>query len=829
MAGQMQNSHRDGLSPAEEAMHDLMGDVRVALRRLRHSPGFVLVAVVSLTAAIAANLVVFGVMNAAILRPLNVAGADRLWTIEHQEHGYISHSYPDYQDLHAQNSTFSDMAAFRIDEAALRTGGTTKKSWIYEVTGSYFSMLGVHPEVGRLFYSSDEHGPNSAPYVVLSDAFWRARFQGDPRVIGTTVDLNKHPFTIIGVAPAEFHGTELFLRPDFWVPMVNEQEIDGYDYLTRRFNHGLFVVGELKPGVTMQQASSDLAKVAAQMEKQNPVDDDHLGFRLVRAGLFGDQVGDAARSFLGALLGLALLVLMAACVNLASIFAARAADRGRELAIRVAIGSSRWRVLRQVLAEAALLSAGGGVIGATVSVTLMKLLSEWRPIPTLPIQVTVPADARLYGIAVLLAAASCVLPALLTARQIWQIDAMQVMKGSTQTVFRRMNVRDVLLGLQVALCALLVTCALVGLRGMNRQMHAPIGIQPEGVMLAQADMKMADYSDASALPVQKKMLAEAAQIPGATAVGMIDEPPLNTGSSSTPVYREGTQDFRGSNSALTAKFYMISPGYLAAAGTRLIAGREFTWHDDNTKPHVALVNESFARSLFGSAQAAVGRHFAQPGEHGAELYEVIGVVEQGKYDSLTEAPEAAMFWPLAQNNENSTTLVVRSNRPPAEIAAALDGMMSRIDPSLPVTLQSWPDALALVLFPARVATVALGILGVLAGMLAATGIFGMASYAVARRLREMGIRVALGAQRVQVLRAALGRTMLLLGIGSVAGLALGALGTRVLASIVYEATVFDPAVLGGAIVAMVLIGAMAAAVPARRAVSVEPAVLLREQ
>jgi predicted permease len=828
MAGQMQNSHRDGLSPAEEAMHDLMGDVRVALRRLRHSPGFVLVAVVSLTAAIAANLVVFGVMNAAILRPLNVAGADRLWTIEHQEHGYISHSYPDYQDLHAQNSTFSDMAAFRIDEAALRTGGTTKKSWIYEVTGSYFSMLGVHPEVGRLFYSSDEHGPNSAPYVVLSDAFWRARFQGDPRVIGTTVDLNKHPFTIIGVAPAEFHGTELFLRPDFWVPMVNEQEIDGYDYLTRRFNHGLFVVGELKPGVTMQQASSDLAKVAAQMEKQNPVDDDHLGFRLVRAGLFGDQVGDAARSFLGALLGLALLVLMAACVNLASIFAARAADRGRELAIRVAIGSSRWRVLRQVLAEAALLSAGGGIIGATVSVTLMKLLSEWRPIPTLPIQVTVPADARLYGIAVLLAAASCVLPALLTARQIWQIDAMQVMKGSAQT-FRRMNVRDVLLGLQVALCALLVTCALVGLRGMNRQLHAPIGIQPEGVMLAQADMKMADYSDASALPVQKKMLAEAAQIPGATAVGMIDEPPLNTGGSSTPVYREGTQDFRGSNSALTAKFYMISPGYLAAAGTRLIAGREFTWHDDNTKPHVALVNESFARSLFGSAQAAVGRHFAQPGEHGAELYEVIGVVEQGKYDSLTEAPEAAMFWPLAQNNENSTTLVVRSNRPPAEIAAALDGMMSRIDPSLPVTLQSWPDALALVLFPARVATVALGILGVLAGMLAATGIFGMASYAVARRLREMGIRVALGAQRVQVLRAALGRTMLLLGIGSVAGLALGALGTRVLASIVYEATVFDPAVLGGAIVAMVLIGAMAAAVPARRAVSVEPAVLLREQ
>jgi predicted permease len=810
-------------------MHDFLGDLRVAARRLRHSPGFVLVAILSLTMAIAGNLVVFGVLNAAVLRPLNVAGADRLWTIEHKEHGYISHSYPDFEDLRAGNSTFSDMAAFRIDEAAVTRGDAAKKSWMYEVSGSYFDMLGVEPEVWRLFHASDEHGPNSAPYIVLSDAFWRARFAADPRVIGTTVDLNKHPFTIIGVAPAKFHGTELFLWPDFWMPMVNQEQVDGYSYLTKRSNHGLFVVGELKPGVTMQQASNDLNTVAAQMEKQNPQDDDHLGFRLVKAGLFGDQIGEAARSFLAALLLLALLVLAAACVNLASIFAARAADRGRELAIRVAIGSSRWRVLRQVLAEAALLSVGGGAIGTMASVALMKVLSEWHPVPALPIHVTVPVDARVYGIAMLLAAASCVLPAVLTARQIWQIDAMQVMKGAAQTVFRRMTVRDLLLGLQVALCALLVTCALVGLRGMNRQLHAPIGFQPDGVVLAQTEMKMAGYSDESAFPVQKRMMEEAAQIPGVTAAGTIDEPPLNTGGSSTPVYREGTEDFRGSNSALTAKFYTISPGYLQAAGTHLVAGRDFTWHDDKSSPAVALVNETFASKLFGSARAAISQRFAEPGAHQATLYEIVGVVEDGKYDSITESQEAAMFWPLTQNYENGVTLVVRSNRPPAETAAALETMMAKIDPNLPVAIQSWPGALALVLLPARVATVALGLLGLLAGILAATGIFGMASYAVARRLREMGIRVALGAQRVQVLRAALGRTMLLLGIGSVAGLVLGALGSRVLASIVYQATVYDPLVVTGAVGAMVLIGLMAAAVPAQRAVSVEPAALLREE
>jgi hypothetical protein len=325
------------------------------------------------------------------------------------------------------------------------------------------------------------------------------------------------------------------------------------------------------------------------------------------------------------------------------------------------------------------------------------------------------------------------------------------------------------------------------------------------------------------------MMDDAAQIPGVTAVGTIDEPPLGTGGSSTPVYREGTQDFRGSNSALVAKFFTISPGLLRAAGIRLIAGRDFTWHDDSHTGHVALVNEAFAGTLFGSPQAAIGRRYAQPGEHGATLYEVVGVMEDGKYDSLTEAQQPAMFWPLAQNHENDTTLVVRSNRSTAEIAGALAAMMAKIDPSLPVTIQSWPNALALVLFPARVATIALGILGLLAGILAATGIFGMASYAVARRLREMGIRVALGAQRGQVLRAALSRTMFLLGIGSVAGLILGALGSRVLASIVYEATVYDPLVVTGAIGAMVLIGLMAAAVPARRAVSVEPAALLREE
>jgi predicted permease len=378
---------------------------------------------------------------------------------------------------------------------------------------------------------------------------------------------------------------------------------------------------------------------------------------------------------------------------------------------------------------------------------------------------------------------------------------------------------------QVALCALLVTCGLVGLRGMQRQLQAPMGFEPQGAMLVESELAFAGYSDDEALPVQKRMIEQAEQIPGVTAVGTTDNLPLNGGGSSTPVYREGTTDFRGSNSVMTPHYYSVSPGLLHAAGTRLLAGRDFSWHDDEKAPKVAMVNETLAHALFGNAPA-VGRNFAMPGPTN---YEVVGVVENGKYDSLTEDPEGALYFPLAQSTDNSTNLVVRTARTPAEVAAALERMMGKIDPSLPATIETWPNGLALALFPARVATVALGMLGLLAGMLAATGIFGMASYTVAQRLRELGIRVALGAQRRQVLRAAVGRTVILLGAGSLAGLGLGILGSRVLASIVYEATAYDPAVIAGALATMVAIGALAAVVPARRAVSVDPAVLLREE
>lgn len=805
----------------------LARDLRYALRQLRRSPGFAITAILTLALGIGANVVVFGVLNALILRPLNVPGAHRLFEIEHQEQGDLTQSYPDYLDYRARNTTFSEMATYRIEDVAMSTGGSAHTSWIYEVSGSYFEMLGVQPALGRFFHSSDEHGSNSAPYIVLSNAFWRTRFNADPRVIGTTVDLNKHPFTIIGVAPGSFNGTELFFWPDFWVPIVNQQQIDGYDFLTKRMNHGIFVIAFLKPGITALQATGNLNALSRQMPREHPNDDDGLTARLVKPGLMGDVLGGPARPFMTAIMVLALLVLAAACTNLAGIFAARSSDRTRELAIRLSIGSTRWRLLRQILTEAMLISVFGGIAGIGFAVVLLSALTRWQPITLFPIHVTVVPDARVYAIALVLSLLSGILPGLLSSRQIWRTDAMQAMKTSNagSGLLRRLNLRDVLLGVQITLCALLVTASLVAMRGMMRSLHAPFGFEPQGVVLAEANMRMGGYSDKTAFPVQRRMIEEVERIPGVEAAGTIDEPPLNGGGSTSGVYREGTTDLRSSNSVFGAHYFSISPGYLRAAQTRILAGRDFTWADNETAPRVAIVNQTFASRMFGGAPA-IGRHFLGGDK---TLWEIVGVIEDGKYDSLTEEPKPAMFWPLAQVNETDTTLVLRSSLPASEITPALNRVLTGIDSSLPFALRTWPDALSLVLFPARIATAALGVMGLLAAMLAITGVFGMAAYSVSRRLRELGIRVALGAHRAQLARSALGRPLLVLLSGSAAGLVLGILASRLLAALVYQATPRDPLVLAGAIAAMCLIGLIAIWIPARRAFAINPAQLLREE
>ncbi len=827
----------DGLTQRKEECRDMrkvhgientLRDIRYGLRVLAKSPGFTAVAVLTLALAIGANAVVFGILNALVLRPLNVPQPESFYAIQ-QSNGWGYQSYPDYLDLRDQNRSFDGLAAYNIGAAGLDTGRNPATVWLYEVSGNYFDVLGIQPYLGRFFHGSDEHGPNSAPYIVLSYAYWHSRFQDDRGLVGRVVHLNKHPFTILGVAPPEFRGTLLFFSPDFFVPIVNQEQLEGENTLNARGKRWVFqVMGHLKQGVTPAQSMADLKSIGSWLEKTYPIEDSKTTFSLARPGLVSDIFARPAQAFVTGLMLLAGLILLAACANLGSLFAARAADRGREVALRLALGASRSRILRQLLTEAVLISLMGGTAGLLGSIALLHGLSAWQPMPKFPIHVPVTPDANVYGVALALALISGILFGMVPVRQVLKTNPYQIVKaGSTGTIGRRITVRDLLLVVQVAICAVLVTSSMVAVRGMMRSLHANFGFEPRNAMLVDTNLAMAGYSGDAVPAMQKRMRDAVEAIPGVKSAALVDNPPLVEGWNASLIFTDTTTDLRRTNAAAQAVWYNISPEYFSAAGTALLAGRALSQHDDKGAPRVAVINREFARKIFGSVPNAMGKYYKMP--DGARV-QVVGIAQDGKYTTnMTESPQAAMFLPLLQSPSSTTVLVVRSNRDPQQLAAVIRSTLRDLDAGLPVYIQTWTQGMDGALFASRVATASLGVLGVMGAMLSITGIFGMAAYSVSRRLRELGIRMALGAQRKEVLQASLGRAFKLLAFGSAAGLALGVLAARVLASIVYQATPRDPLVLAGVVLTMALLGLLATWIPAQRALSLDPVTLLREE
>lgn len=827
----MQEHHfRNSRDPYCDLEELVLAELRYAFRQLRKSPGFTVTAILTLALGIGANAVVFSVMDALLLRPLNVPGGQNLYTVQHVENGeaFPSNSWPDYRDIVARNQTFSGVAAYDLMPAGLDTGGSPAPVWLAAASGNYFHVLDVKPYLGRFFSSADMHGNGSAPDIVLSYAYWNAHFGANPGVVGHRVQLNKHPFTVLGVAPPSFRGTLLFFAPAMWIPMVEEPTLQGWNNFDRRGSRSHWLIGRLKPGVTEAQASADLKRIAAELGHEYPKDDAGGTFSLAKPGLVGDLLGRPTRAFVAGMMLLAALILLAACANLGSLFAARAADRSREIAVRMALGSRRGRILRQLLTEAVLVSLLGGALGMAGGAGVLHALSLWQPVPDIPINVPVNPHLATYLAALLLAVGSGLLFGIVPVRQVLRADPYRIIRaGGTQAEgMRRFTMRDLLLAGQIAICAVLVTASLVALRGLARSLHADFGFRPQHAMVVAADLDMAGYTAKTAPPMQRRMLDAVAAIPGVKAVGMVDRLPLGLGWDDESVFRDSATNYQPTNMAADAVDFDVSPGYFRAAGTTLLAGRTVRWSDDKGTPMVAVINREFARKIFGSVRKAVGADFKI--WQGTRV-KVIGVVQQGKYKALTESPQPAMFFSILQQPSKGVTLVVRSDRDPAGMAAALERTMRKLDAGLPITISTWNDALALALFPARTATVALGVLGLLGAMLVITGIFGLAAYVVSRRLRELGIRMALGAGQAQILRAALGRAFRLLLIGSVAGILLGMLATKVLAMIVYAATPDDPVVLGGVVVAMTLLGLVAAWIPAQRALAADPMMLLRDE
>jgi predicted permease len=805
-----------------------LSDFKFALRRLKASPGFALTAVVTLALGIGANVVVFSVLNGLILRPVGVPDAKNLFQISKGTNGGDWQSYPDYRDFRDRDPSFSGMVAYKFMTAGMSIDNATVRSWGFTTTGNYFDVLGVQPALGHYFHASDEHGLGSAPYVVLSYDFWRRQFGARSDVLGKSVKLNGHPFTVIGVAQQGFRGTEAYFWPDYWMPVVNAEQVTGWSDFCCRDHTGFAVMGRLKLGITPRQATESLNALAAQMAREDKKDDG-LRLRLRQPGPAGDESDPTKNGLLGIML-LAGLVLLAACANLASIFAARAADRAGEMAVRMAIGASRWIVLRQLLTEAVLVSLMGGLLGSLFARQLLQLLSNWRPFGDFPIRLLVVPDVAVYLVAIGLSLACGIFFGLLPARQVWRTDVVQAIKTGYVWIesFRRFALRDVLLVIQIVVCTLLVTASAVAIRSMERAMHVALGFNPQGVTVSQTDLSMAGYASDSALAVQKRILEQVQAMPGVTAATLSDNMPLSSGGNQWFVYRWGTTDFVPAHMAFSAITYNVVPGYLQTVQTTLLAGRDFTWHDDKNAPNVAIVNQTFARMLYGNL-SPIAQKFAL---WETAKYQIVGEVEDGKYHSVGEKPEPMMMMPLAQgvggNMSTGATLLVRSKLPQDQVASSLHRMLSHEVPGTPFIVRSWSDSVDVSLIPLRAITMLLGVMGLLAAVLAMTGIFGMASYSVAKRMKEQGIRIALGARRPQVIRAVLGRPLLLLVCGSILGLGAGLLTSRVIARLGSLATPSDPLVLFSVCLAMILIGVVATWIPARRMFAIDPAQLLRQ-
>jgi predicted permease len=809
-------------------LEQLLQDFRFALRTLRKNPGFALTAVLILALGIAANVIVFGVLQALVLRQLDVPHGDRVMTLQPKDAGPFL-SYPEMRDVRDGNTVFSAVAGYEVNGFGLEANGVTRPVWGSEVSGQYFEVVGIKAFLGRLLERSDDDHPGASESAVLSWSAWKSDFAADPNIVGTKVRIDKLPYTIVGVTPEGFYGTEKIGQIDIYVPMANEASLDGLNWLDLRTHANVFSIVLIKEGVTLPQVQAELNAITARIARQYPKDEEGLALKLARPGLVGDFIGGPTRGFLTAVMALAGIVLLAACANLGSLFAARTADRAREIAIRMAVGSSRWRILRQLLVEAVVISIFGGACASVLAWMALTGLANWHPPTRFPLKFLVMPQPSLILIAFLISVLAGVLFGLMPLRQIFKTDPNDAIKngGIQASAGRRWALRDVLLAAQIALCCVTVTAALVSLRGLGEALTMDLGFNPKNAIRTEFNLSAAAYtSDAAADHFQRQLLERVSQIPGVEAAGYANTTPLDFDVSMADVFSEQTTDFRPSNSAFDTYFYHVSPGYLAAAGTPLLAGRDVSFTDTQKTPAVAIVNQEFARRLFHSQQA-VGRYFKN--RNGVSI-QIVGIMADGKHFTLSEDPKAAVFFPISQKTDTRTALIVRTQRDTADIVASIREVVRDLDVAVPISESGpWSDQLALSIFPSQVATVALGLFGAVGLLLSIAGTFGLASYTVSKRLRELSIRVALGAQAKQILAAALGRMLILLGSGSVVGIVLGVAASRLLSAIVYQASAQDPLVIASVVFTTVLTGSLSIVGPVTRVLHVDPANLLREQ
>ncbi len=808
----------------------LRHDLTFTLRRLRSSPGFTTAAILTLALGIGANSTIFSLVNAVVFRPFGVERQSELvsFNIRNSKAQFPTLSYPDYKDYRDRNSVLSGLATYRFIAVNLTRGeGRNARLWGYEVSGNYFDLLGVQPIRGRMLHASDDVNRGGHPVAVISYSCWQSRFGSDPEIAGEKVKIGGMEYTIAGVTPPAFIGTELIYTPEIFVPIAMAEQIEQTKWLDDRNNQNALVVGRLKPGVSMKSAEAAVNAIASQLAREHAKEDAGYSIVLSPPGMAGSFLRGAITGFSAVLMAVAGMVLLIACVNLASLLLARATDRRKETAIRLALGASRGQLLRQLMTESVILSIAGGVAGILLAYWLIDVVNVWRPPVDVPVIPHVVMDTRVLVFTAVISLLTGLLFGLAPALQSTRASLAGAMKNEAPSErLRRFSLRDILVTTQVALSVVLLIGSILVVRSLQHALSLNLGFNPQHAAVLSYDFGAQGYDEERSRQFQRRLLDKVRSMPGIESAGIIDGLPLTLNISNSGIYLEGKPEPRAGDVAM-ANMYFITPGYLEAMRTRLIAGRDLDRRDTKDAPLVALVNEAFVRQLL-PGEDAVGKRFRHR-TNGAWI-QIAGVVEDGKYRSLGEAPSPTVFEPMEQNWTTGQTLVARSPLAESETVGLLRRAVAELDPSVTVfDDESLGSALGLALFPAKLVAVVLASFGLLAVVLAATGVYGIMAYAVSRRTREIGIRTALGAAPWDVARVVLMRTAILLAAGVVIGFAIAFATGAFFGQILYGISAHDPLTYLCAIGLMAAVAFVACWVPARRAIKVDPLTALRAE
>jgi macrolide transport system ATP-binding/permease protein len=809
----------------------VLQDTRYGLRRLIKSPGFTVIAILSLALGLGANTAIFSLFNMAALRPLPVENPEQLVALQNAARGKASifFSYPNYRDFRDRSAdVFDGLIAYRFAPLSLSHDGVNERLWGYLVSGNYFEVLGVKAGMGRLIATDDDQLAGAHPVTVLSYQCWQQRFGADPNILGKSIIANGRSFTVIGVAPQGFYGTEIIAAPELWFPMAMQGEIEvGNKWLEKRAVENIFVQGRLKRGVNRAQAQAALNSIAAQLETEYPSINEGRRIVLETPGLFGGTLRGAVLGFAGVLMLVVAFVLLLACTNLANLLLARAADRRKEIAVRLALGASRRRLIGQLMTESMMLALASGVLGLLLAYWLVGLAVSVKPPVDVPMMIDLRIDYRVFIFTCLISIVTGVLFGLLPALQATKVDLLHALKDDAQTSgLRRSWLKSSLIVLQVALSLVLLVSGGLMLRALQRAESIELGFNPQNAIEISYDLRLQGYDEGHGREFQKRLLEQLRSTPGVEYAGAADLVPVDLHFSRDAVFIEGQTIERGSG-VPRAMSSRVSPGYLQAMGTRLRQGRDFTGQDDEKALPVAIINETFARR-FWPDQTPLGKRF-RLGDADSPLWQVVGVTEDGKYAGLNEAAQPWVSRPLSQAYTGTNTVIVRTGRDPQKMLTLVRQQVQQLDPHLPLSAKTLSERLALPLLPARVAAVVLGSFGLLALMLAAIGIYGVMSYAVSSRTREIGVRLALGAQSSHVLRLVIGEGMRLAVVGAVIGLFLSLLLARLMKSLLFGVSALDPLTYAGVAALLVGVALLACYVPARRATRIDPMTALRNE